>query len=62
MGKVKAMLKEYRVVISYIVVDEGFVEATSADEARELVLGGTYHPDWKQIDTQDWAIESVEEA
>ena len=61
MGKVKAMLKDYRVVISYIAVEEGWVEATSADEARELVLSGRDNPDWKLIDTQDWDIESIEE-
>ena len=61
MGKVKAMLKEYRVVLSYTVYDEGYVEATSEDEARDMVLSGRDMPDWKEMDVANWEIRAVEE-
>ena len=54
-------LKEYRIVISYTVYDEGYVEATSEDEARDMVLNGRDMPDWKEFDTADWEIRAVEE-
>ena len=61
MGKVKAMLKEYRVVISYTVFDEAYVEATSEDEARDMVLTGREMPDWKEYATENWQFEFAKE-
>ena len=53
------MMKEYRVVVSYTVFDYGYVEAESAEQARELVESGETECDWKEFDISNWQIEGV---
>jgi hypothetical protein len=55
------MSRVYRVVISYRVVDETFIDADSLEDAQEIVQSRPVDTDWIQVGTDGWQIELVEE-
>ena len=52
-------MKTFRVIISYTVTEDTYIEAESAEQARELVSNGEVQADWSTIATDDWDVCEV---
>lgn len=54
-------MKTYRVIISYTVTEDAYIEAESAEQAREMVTTGAIDCDWSTISTSEWDCCDIEE-